>query len=114
MGVYEKTKYPAILRYVGAKEESYVIDFYANGKRHRRKVEGGLAKAREELEKRRKAGRLGTFVSQSRMRKFNMEDLLKRYRKDKAEYPYFEKTGTHYLDVIEKYFQGRKLLSIKP
>lgn len=114
MGVYEKTKYPGILRYVGGKEESYVIDFYANRKRHREKVEGGLTKAREEMEKRRKAGRLGTFVSQSRMRKLTMEDLLKKYKKDKAGNPYFEKTETHYLDVIEKYFQGRKLLSIKP
>ncbi len=48
---YEPTKYPGILRYIGAKEESYIIDFYANGKRHREKVEGGLTKAREELEK---------------------------------------------------------------
>jgi integrase len=114
MGKYEKTKYPGILRYVGAKEESYVIDFYANGKRHREKVEGGLTKAREELEKRRKAGRSGTFVSQHRMRKFTVEDLIKKYKEDKAENPYFEKTETHYLDIIEKHFQGRKLLSIKP
>lgn len=111
---YEPTKYPGILRYVGAKEESYVIDFYANGKRHREKVEGGLNKAREELEKRRKAGRLGTFVSQHKMKKFTMEDLIKKYRKDKANNPYFGKTETHYIDVIEKYFQGRKLLSIMP
>lgn len=114
MGVYEKTKYPGILRYVGTKEESYVIDFYANGRRHREKVEGGLTKAREELEKRRKAGRSGTFVSQHKMRKFTMEDLIKKYREDKRDNPYFEKTETHYMNIIEKHFQGRKLLSIKP
>jgi hypothetical protein len=53
-----------------------VIDFYANGKRHREKAEGGLTKAREEMEKRRKAGRLGTFVPQNNKKRFSFEDLI--------------------------------------
>lgn len=110
---YEPTKYPGILRYIGSKGEAYVIDFYANGKRHREKVEGGLTKAREEMEKRRKAGRSGIFVSQSRIRKFTMDDLIEKYKEDKKENPYFEKTECHYIDMIGKYFEGRKLLSIK-
>lgn len=113
MGNYEKTKYPGILRYIGAKGEAYAIDFYASGKRHRERIDGGLTKAREELEKRRKAGRAGTLVPQGRLRKFTMEDLVKRYKEDKKENPYFEKTECHYIDLIGKYFQGRKLISIK-
>jgi integrase len=113
MGVYEKTKYPGILRYVGTKEESYVIDSYANGKRHREKVEGGLTKAREELEKRRKAGRKGTYISQLTLNKTTVEDLIKKYKEEKKGNSYFEKTECHYIDMIGKYFEGRKLVSIK-
>jgi len=113
MGSYEKTKYPGIMRYVGAKEESYVIDFYASGKRHREKVEGGLTKAREELEKRRKAGRKGTYVAQATLNKTAMEDLIKKYREERKGNLYFEKTECHYIDMIGKYFEGRKLVSIK-
>jgi hypothetical protein len=42
--LYGKTRYPGILRYMGNKEAS-VIDFYADGKRRREKIEGGLTKA---------------------------------------------------------------------
>jgi integrase len=112
-GRYEKTKYPGILRYLG-KNEVYRIDFYASGKRHREVVEGGLSKAREELEKRRKAGRTGVYLAQATKRKYFMEDLIKKYREDKSGNSYFEKTETHYLDVIENYFKERKLLSIAP
>ena len=35
MGTYLKTKYPGIFKYVGRNGESYGIDYYAGGKKHR-------------------------------------------------------------------------------
>jgi integrase len=113
MGVYEKTRYRGILRYVGSKGEAYVIDFYANGKRHREKIEGGLTKVREEMEKRRKAGRRGTYIAQTTLNKTTMGDLIKKFTEEKKGNPYFEKTECHYVDMIGQYFEGRKLVSIK-
>jgi integrase len=110
---YEPTRYPGIYRYCGAKAETYVIDFYADGKRHRETIAGNLDKAKEEIVKRRKAGGNGTFVPQNKLRRYTMEDLIEKYKKDKAGKPYFENTEVYAVDMIGKYFEGRKLVSIR-
>jgi integrase len=110
---YEPTRYPGIYRYVGAKGEAYVIDFYENGKRHRETISGGLTKAKEEVEKRREAGRQGTFIPQNKLTRYTMEDLIVKYKQVKGEKPSFLKTESYAVDMIGEYFKGRKLISIR-
>jgi integrase len=112
MAKYQRTKYPGIFIYEGKKEPMYGVDFYAGGKRYREIIGPRLKDAREELEKRRKAGRSGVYVCQTQKRKATFDELVKKYRSLKEENDYFRSTQSHYLDMLVEYFKGRKLASI--
>ena len=49
MGKYLKTKYPGIFKYAGSNGESYGIDYYAGGKKHREIVGPLLGEAQKKL-----------------------------------------------------------------
>jgi integrase len=112
MGKHIRTKYPGIFIYKGREGELYGVDFYANGKRHREIVGPRLTDAREELEKRRGAGRSGVYVSQTTKRARTFEDLAMEYEKTCGQGKYFQDTRRHYVEILKDHFRGKKIYEI--
>lgn len=99
-----KTKYPGIYQ-IG---ENYYIDFYADGKRHRKVVGPKLHMAVEEKIKMRKKNKRGKYYIVERMEKTTFDQLMELYKK--------EGDGKDYILQFEKvyleYFKSRKLSTI--
>ena len=99
-----KTKFPGIYQ-IG---ENYYIDFYANGKRHRKVVGPKLDMALEEKTKMRKKNKRGKYHIVERMEKTTFDQLMDLYKR--------EGDGKNYILQFEKayleYFKGRKLSTI--
>jgi integrase len=99
-----KTKYPGIYQ-IG---ENYYIDFYANGKRHRKVVGPKLHMALEEKTKMRRKNKRGKYHIVERMERTTFDQLMELYKK--------EGDGKAYILIFEpvylKHFEGRKLSTI--
>jgi len=109
---YERTKYPGIFKYEGKAGVVYGIDFYAGGKRHREITGPRLTDARQELEKRRKSGRSGIYVSQADKRRRTFEDLAKEYEEKSGDGQYFKDTRRHYVETLKEFFKEKRLYEI--
>ncbi len=114
MGKYKKTKYPGIFKYVGKNGESYGIDYYAGGKKHREIVGSLLTEARQKLEELRKSAREGGYMSLASRRKFTFDQLAKEYEEKQKGETYFDKTRKYYIPIIKEVFGQRKLCHIGP
>ena len=99
-----KTKYPGIYQ-IG---ENYYIDFYANGKRHRKVVGPKLHMALEEKTKMRKKNKRGKYHIVERMEKTTFDQLMELYKKEGDGKVYILQFEPVYL----KHFGGRKLSTI--
>ena len=100
----EKTKYPGIYR-IG---DNYYIDFYGNGKRHRKVVGPNLDMAVEEKVKRRRKNKAGKHDIVERMEKTLFEELFALYKKEENAKDYILQFESTYLS----YFGGQKLGNI--
>jgi len=114
MGTYIKTKYPGIFKYAGKNGESYGIDYYAAGKKHREIVGPLLTEAREKLEEKRATARSGEYQSLSSRKKITFEQLAEKYEEMQKGEPYFEKTRKYYVGIIKDFFGKRRLYQINP
>ena len=96
-----KTKYPGIYQ-IG---KNYYIDFYGNGKRHRKVVGPNLDQAVEEKARMKRKNRQGKYHIIERMEKTTFDELIELYKK--------EGDGKSYILQFEKvyleYFKGWKL-----
>ena len=113
MGVYQKTKYPGIFKYIGKKGEVYGIDYYAGGKKHREIVGPLLTEARKKLEERRamaKAGHDSIIIR----KKITFEQLAVKYSEVQKGERYFEKAQKYYVPILKEFFKGKKLYQITP
>jgi len=99
-----KTKYPGIYQ-IG---ENYYIDFYANGKRHRKMVGPNLDRALEEKTKVRKKVKRGRYYIVEREEKTTFDQLFELYKKEGDGKSYILQFEKAYLD----YFKGCKLSDI--
>ena len=100
----EKTKYPGIYK-IG---ENYYIDFYGNGKRHRRVVGPNLNMAVEEKARMKKKNRVGKYHIVERMQKTTFGELFGLYKKEEDAKDYILQFEATYLT----HFGGEKLASI--
>lgn len=112
MGEYQKTKYPGIFRYVGENGESYGIDYYAGGKKHREIVGPLLGEARKKLEERR--AKKGQSISLVALKRKTFNDLADEYEKNSANDPYFRNTRKYYLKTFRDHFGETRLREIGP
>ena len=99
-----KTKYPGIYQ-IG---ENYYVDFYANGKRHRKVVGPKLDMALKEKTKMRKKNKGGKYYIAERMEKTTFDQLMDLYKKEGDSKEYILKFEKAYLE----HFKGRKLSTI--
>ena len=99
-----KTKYPGIYQ-IG---ENYYIDFYANGKRHRKVVGPKLDMALEEKSRMRKKNKRGKYYIVERMEKTTFDQLMDLYKKEGDGKEYILQFESVYLN----HFGGRKLSTI--
>jgi len=99
-----KTKYPGIYQ-IG---KNYYIDFYANGKRHRKVAGPRLNLALEEQTKLRKKNKRGKYHIIERMEKTTFEQLFELYKKEGEGKDYILQFEAVYM----KHFGGHKLSSI--
>ncbi len=99
-----KTKYPGIYQ-IG---KNYYIDFYANGKRHRKVVGPKLLQAVEEKTRMKKRDRRGKYQIEDRMEKTTFDQLLDLYRREGDGKDYVLQFEPVYL----KHFGGLKLSTI--
>jgi hypothetical protein len=65
MGVYQKTRYPGIFRYVGKNKTVYGIDYYSGGKKCHEIVGTLLDEAQSELAKKRDQAKSGVVLSRA-------------------------------------------------
>jgi integrase len=114
MGKYQKTKYPGIFKYVGKNGESYGIDYYAGGKKHREIVGPLLTEAQEKLAELRKSARDGGYMSLAARRKFTFDQLAKEYEEKQKGETYFDKTRKYYVPIIKAFFGNKRLYQISP
>ena len=96
-----KTKYPGIYQ-IG---KNYYIDFYANGKRHRKVAGRRLNLALEEQTKLRKKNKRGKYHIIERMEKTTFEQLFELYKKEGEGKDYILQFEAVYM----KHFGGHKL-----
>lgn len=99
-----KTKYPGIYQ-IG---ENYYIDFYANGKRHRKVVGPKLHMALEEKTKMRKKNKRGKYHIVERMEKTTFDQLIELYKKEGDGKGYI----LQFEPIYSKHFGSRKLSTI--
>jgi integrase len=99
-----KTKHPGIYQ-IGP---NYYIDFYADGKRHRKVVGPKLDMAVEEKSEMRKKNKHGKYHIIERMEKTTFKELMELYKKEKDQKTYILQFEKVYLD----YFGNRKLANI--
>ena len=114
MGNYLKTKYPGIFKYVGRNGESYGIDYYAGGKKHREIIGSLLTEAQEKLAELRKSARDGGYMSLAARRKFTFDQLAKEYEEKQKGETYFDKTRKYYVPIIKTFFGNKRLYQISP
>jgi len=114
MGNYLKTKYPGIFKYVGRNGESYGIDYYAGGKKHREIIGSLLTEAQEKLAELRKSARDGGYMSLAARRKFSFDQLAKEYEEKQKGETYFDKTRKYYVPIIKSFFANKRLYQISP
>lgn len=114
MGKYQKTKYPGIFKYVGENGESYGIDYYAGGKKHREISGRLLGEAKEKLAELRKSARDGGYMSLASRRKFTFGQLAHEYEEKQKGETYFDKTRKYYIPIIKEFFGQKKLCQIGP
>jgi integrase len=114
MGKYQKTKYPGIFKYVGRNGESYGIDYYAGGKKHREIIGSLLTEAQEKLAEFRKSARDGGYMSLAARRKFTFDQLAKEYEEKQKGETYFDKTRKYYVPIIKTFFGNKRLYQISP
>ena len=114
MGNYLKTKYPGIFKYVGRNGESYGIDYYAGGKKHREIIGSLLTEAQEKLAEFRKSARDGGYMSLAARRKFTFDQLAKEYEEKQKGETYFDKTRKYYVPIIKTFFGNKRLYQISP
>ena len=100
----EKTKHPGIYK-IG---ENYYIDFYGNGKRHRKVVGPNLDMAAEEKARMKRKNKAGKYHIVERMQKTTFDELLALYIKEEDAKDYVLQFEPTYLS----YFGGQKLVSI--
>lgn len=100
----EKTKYPGIYK-IG---EKYYIDFYGNGKRHRKVVGPNLDMAAEEKARMKRKNKAGKYHIVERMQKTTFDELLELYKKEEDAKDYILQFESTYLN----YFGGQKLAYI--
>jgi integrase len=100
----EKTKYPGIYK-IGI---NYYIDFYGNGKRHRKVVGPNLDMAVEEKTRMKRKNKAGKYHIVERMQKTTFDKLLELYKKEDDAKDYVLQFETTYLS----HFEGQKLASI--
>jgi integrase len=100
----EKTKHPGIYK-IG---ENYYIDFYGNGKRHRKVVGPNLDMAAEEKARMKRKNKAGKYHIVERMQKTTFDELLALYTKEEDAKDYVLQFESTYLS----YFGGQKLASI--
>ena len=99
-----KTKHPGIYQ-IG---ENYYIDFYGNGKRHRKVVGPNLDMAAEEKARMKRKNKAGKYHIVERMQKTTFDELLALYTKEEDAKDYVLQFEPTYLS----YFGGQKLVSI--
>jgi len=100
----EKTKHPGIYK-IG---ENYYIDFYGNGKRHRKVVGPNLDMAAEEKARMKRKNKAGKYHIVERMQKTTFDELLELYKKEEDAKDYILQFESTYLS----YFGGQKLAYI--
>jgi integrase len=100
----EKTKYPGIYKIGG----NYYIDFYGNGKRHRKVVGPNLDMAVEEKATMKRKNKAGKYHIVERMQKTPFDELFALYKKEEDAKDYVLQFEPTYLS----YFGGQKLASI--
>jgi len=110
MGKYQKTKYPGIFKYVGSNGESYGIDYYAGGKKHREIIGSLLGEAQKKLSE--KKNKKGPFLSMAVLKKKTFEDLAKEYEGKFKNDSYFQKTRKYYLATLKDHFGAMRLREI--
>jgi len=99
-----KTKYPGIYQ-IG---ENYYVDFYGDGKRHRKVVGPRLDLALEEKARLRKKNKQGKYHIIERMEKTNFKELMELYKGEGDNKAYVLQFEKAYLE----HFGDRKLASI--
>lgn len=100
----QKTKYSGIYQ-IG---ENYDIDFYANGKRHRKVVAPNLLMAVEENTRMKRKDRYGKYHIIKRMERTTFEQLMDLYKKEGDAKDYILKFEKIYLEHLK----SRKLSTI--
>jgi integrase len=99
-----KTKYPGIYQ-IG---KNYYIDFYADGKRHRKVAGPNLLMALEEKTKLKRKDKRGKYHIVERMEKTTFRQLLELYKAEGQAKKYIIQFEPVYL----KHFGGRRLSTI--
>lgn len=94
----EKTKHPGIYK-IG---ESYYIDFYGNGRRHRKVVGPNLDMAVEEKARMKRKNKAGKYHIVKRMQKTTFDEFLALYKKEEGAKDYVLQFESAYLS----YFGG--------
>jgi integrase len=111
MGVYQKTIYPGIFKYIGKKGAVYGIDYYdADGKRVKRVTGSLLGDAQEKLADMRKMKRRGTYRTFAQARKKTFNDLLEAYIKKIEDQKFYQNSMRYFIPVLKGKF-GDQLLS---
>ena len=112
MGVYLKTRYPGIFRYLGKKGQAYGIDYYGDGKRHRELVGSKLDDARAKLEEMRQLSKKGGYQSMIRRKKITFDELLEEYIKKVEGQKFYQSNTRYFIPILKKHFGGKLLSEI--
>lgn len=125
MGVYQKTIYPGIFKYIGKNGTVYGIDYYAGGKKHREMIGSLLGEAKDKLKERQDQKKQGIVLQ----KRNTFRKLAQDYVKIEADTPSYKQSHKYYIGYWEKqedgveswkdmtlteYFGDKKLLQITP
>jgi integrase len=109
-GLYEKTKYPGIFKYVGKNGEKYGIDYYSGGKKCREIIGPRLGEAQTELANKRALSKAGESLAGRK--KITFKQFSEKYEEIEKGGTYFDKTRKYYIPVMRDFFNGKKLYQL--
>lgn len=101
-GIYEKTIYPGIFKYIGKQGTVYGIDYYAGGKKHREIVGSLQGEARKKLAEKREQAKDGIVIQ----KRNTFRKLAQEYAKFDCENPSYNRTHKYYIGYWEKQEDG--------
>ncbi len=114
MGVYLKTHYPGIFKYVGKQGAVYGISYRTGGKKHREITGPLLGEAQEKLAEKKALIKKGTVLSASEKRKITFEKLKEKYCELQKGERSFETSKKHFVNAVSDYFKDKRLFQITP